>query len=105
LERKVAAQEIEEIQGYLFIKTSCFVFRYRANQHQEETMTKSMTLGLAILASLVSLSAVAVASTGSVTGSAVSSHTTTAPKTSAASADSAKTHGGVQLAWCRKNCL
>ena len=68
-------------------------------------MTKSMTLGLAILASVVSLSAVAVASTGSVSGSAVSSHVTVTPKTSTASAESAKTQGSVQVAICRRDCL
>lgn len=67
-------------------------------------MIKSMPLGLAIMTSLVSLSAVAVASPGGL-GNAVPTHATAAPKTTAASADSAKTHSGLQLAACRKDCL
>jgi hypothetical protein len=68
-------------------------------------MTKSMTLGLAILASVVSLSAAAVASTGNVSGNAIQTQSSATPKTTAASAGMAKTHGGVQLAGCHRDCL
>lgn len=67
-------------------------------------MIKSVTLGLAIMASLVSISAVAVASTGSVSGSTVQTQPSATPKTTAASAESAKAQGGVQVAtnFCRR---
>ena len=68
-------------------------------------MIKSMALGLAIMAGLVSLSAAAVASTGSVNGNAIQTQSSATSRTTAASADSAKTHGGVQLAGCRRDCL
>jgi hypothetical protein len=68
-------------------------------------MIKSMSVGLVILASLVSISAAAVASPGSLGGNTIQTQSSTTPKTTAASAGSAKTHSGLQLAGCRRDCL
>ncbi len=59
-------------------------------------MIKSMALGLAIMAGLVSLSAAAVASTGSVNGNAIQTQSSATSRTTAASA---KAQGGVQVAF------